>query len=49
MPVFGMLMDKVLLLIEVKLFYSQHSIKNRIKKQNHRSPNKDLTTNKGKG
>lgn len=26
MPVFGMLVDKVSLLIEVKLFYSQHSI-----------------------
>ncbi len=46
---FGVLVDKVSLLIEVKLFYSQHSIKNRIKKQNHSPPNKDLTPNKGKG
>ncbi len=31
MPVFGMLMDKVSLLIEVKLFYSQHSIETELK------------------
>ncbi|UOS15905.1 hypothetical protein MPG67_00470 [Helicobacter pylori] len=49
MPVFGMLMDKVSLLIEVKLFYSQRSIETELKKQNHRPPNKDLTPNKGKG
>ncbi|WP_269199927.1 hypothetical protein [Helicobacter pylori] len=31
MPVFGMLVDKVSLLIEVKLFYSQHSIETVLK------------------
>ncbi|MFT2634597.1 hypothetical protein [Helicobacter pylori] len=31
MPVFGMLMDKVSLLIEVKLFYSQRSIETELK------------------
>ncbi|WP_269199808.1 hypothetical protein [Helicobacter pylori] len=31
MPVFGMLVDKVSLLIEVKLFYSQHFIETELK------------------
>nr|WP_275040129.1 hypothetical protein [Helicobacter pylori] len=31
MPVFGMLVDKVSLLIEVKLFYSQRSIETELK------------------